>query len=106
MTLGWSEHPAAREEFLGALTWYDDREPGLGSRLADEIAAGVALIRASPGAGPLYRGRNRTPQIRRKGLERFPYGIIYLVREDEVVVIAYAHERRRPGYWRERLVDI
>ncbi|MCL2089780.1 MAG: type II toxin-antitoxin system RelE/ParE family toxin [Micrococcales bacterium] len=105
MTLHWREHPAAREELFSALDWYDDQEPGLGDRLADEIAAGVAFVRQWPDAPPLYRGR-RLPRVRRKSIDVFPYGIIYFVRDDEVIVVAYAHARRRPGYWRKRLEDL
>lgn len=106
MTFEWSEHPAARQELFDAVVWYDDQERGLGDRLADELAAGVQLIREWPDAAPLYRGRSRTPPIRAKGIDVFPYRIVYVVRDDEVIVVAYAHERRRPGYWRKRLSDI
>ncbi len=106
MTLEWSEHPAARQELLDAVVWYDDQEHGLGYRLADELAVAVRLIRDWPDAAPLYRGRSRIPPIRAKGIDVFPYRIVYVVRDDEVIVIAYAHERRRPGYWRKRLSDI
>jgi hypothetical protein len=39
------------------------------------------------------------------GAKVFPYGTVYFVRDDEVIVVAYAHERRRRGYWRDRLND-
>ncbi|WP_454131724.1 hypothetical protein [Microbacterium lacticum] len=104
--LPWREHPAAREEYLDALAWYDDQEAGLGDRLGDDLDAGVDIIREWPDAAPPYRGRQRHPLIRRKGVEDFPYGIVYFVRDDEVIVVAYAHEKRRPGYWRSRLRDL
>lgn len=104
--LSWREHPAAREELREAARWYEDQEAGLGDRLADEVAVGVASVRAWPNVAQLYRDHQRVPAIRRKGIEVFPYGIIYFVRDDEVIVVAYAHEKRRPGYWRERLESI
>ena len=104
--LPWREHPAAREEYLDALAWYDDQEAGLGDRLGDDLDNGVDFIREWPDSAPLYRGRQRIPRLRRKGTDVFPYGIIYFVRDDEVIVVAYAHERRRPGYWRKRLKDL
>lgn len=106
MTLPWREHPAARAELRDAARWYDDQEVGLGERLADEVSAALTLIRAWPDSAPQYRGRQRLPQIRRKGVEVFPYGIIYFVRDDELTVVAYAHSNRRPGYWRYRLEDL
>lgn len=38
-------------------------------------------------------------------LGKFPYQLIYVVREGEIFVLAYAHEARRPGYWAHRLAD-
>ena len=104
--LPWREHPAAREEYPDALAWYDDQEAGLGDRLGDDLDNGVDFIREWPDSAPLYRGRQRNPCLRRKGTDVFPYGIIYFVRDDEIIVVAYAHERRGPGYWRQRLKDL
>jgi len=104
--LAWREHPAARAEYLDALAWYDDQEVGLGDRLADDLDGGVDFVRAWPDAAPSYRGRQRVPLIRQKSTEVFPYGIVYLILDGEVVIVAYAHERRRPGYWRKRLQDL
>jgi mRNA-degrading endonuclease RelE of RelBE toxin-antitoxin system len=42
-------------------------------------------------------------KVHRCPLLRFPYRIIYEVRENELVVLAVAHDRRRPGYWRRRV---
>jgi len=68
--LHWREHPAAREENLDALAWYDDQEDGLGDRLGDDLDSGVDFIREWPDAAPPYRrGRQRMPVIRRKGVE-------------------------------------
>jgi hypothetical protein len=41
--------------------------------------------------------------VRRKGVSGFPYGVVYVVRAEEIVILAYAHDRRRPGYWEHRL---
>ena len=51
--LPWREHPAAREEYLAALAWYDDQEAGLGDRLGDDIDNGVDFIREWPDSAPL-----------------------------------------------------
>lgn len=85
--LGWREHPAAREELVDAVDWYEDRAPDLGSRFADAVDADLRFIRRWPDIAPRY-GRRRLPQIRRKGMDLSPYGIIYFVREGEVVVVA------------------
>lgn len=101
----WREHPAAREEYLDAVAWHDDQEPGLGERLADRLDDAVDFIRQWADAAPPYGGRRRHPIVRSKRVDGFPYRVVYFVRDAEVVVVAYAHERRRPGYWRDRLGD-
>jgi len=102
----WQEHPAARDEYLDAVIWYENQDTGLGARLADHLDYAVDFARQWPEAAPLYRGRRRLPQIRRKGVDLFPYGIIYFVRDDTLTVVAYAHSKRRPDYWRSRLRDL
>lgn len=104
--LPWREHPAARAELVDAVEWYEERRPGLGERLDTELMEHLAFARKWPDSAPLYPGRQRVPVIRRKGTDVFPYGIIYFVHDNAVVVVAYAHERRRPGYWRKRLKDL
>lgn len=50
-----------------------------------------------PELGAPWRGTNR-----RMPLRRFPYSIVYLLLPEEIRVIAIAHQRRKPGYWRGR----
>ena len=45
------------------------------------------------------------PILYSRGVKTFPYRIVYYVRGDQVRIIAYAHERRRPGYWGHRVAD-
>jgi toxin ParE1/3/4 len=95
-------HPAADEELKAAAQWYEDRGAGLGERFLDECVD--ALLRIEHHPRRFGRARYRTSrEIRRKLLDHFPYAIVYEVRAEECVVVAVAHVRRRPGYWRERL---
>lgn len=84
----------------------DDQQAGLGDRLANDLDNGVDLIREWPDTAPLHRGRQRVPRLRCTGTEVFPSGIVYFVHDDQIVVVAYAHQRRRPGYWRKRLKEL
>jgi toxin ParE1/3/4 len=43
------------------------------------------------------------PRTQRHLLSKFPYSIVYVVRDGDVTVAAVAHAKRRPGYWRERI---
>jgi plasmid stabilization system protein ParE len=52
---------------------------------------------------PRLQDVGATLEIRRALLARFPYALVFLVREDEVRVLAVAHAKRRPGYWLSRV---
>jgi plasmid stabilization system protein ParE len=41
--------------------------------------------------------------LRRLGVTRFRYVLIYRLKDDVAEVIAVAHERRHPRYWRSHL---
>ena len=41
--------------------------------------------------------------MRRHFSETFPYAVLYVEKPDHVLILAIAHFKRRPGYWRERL---
>ena len=106
MSLPRREHPEARREAYEAAVWYADREPRLAERFAHEAQDALDFVSAWPGGAPPYRDLDRDPPIRSKQVSGFPYRIVYLVQDGELVVIAYAHERRRPGYWSSRLTDV
>ncbi len=90
--------PAAREDLLQAARRYDAEAPGLGAELAAEVERAVQRILAFPEHGsPYLTGTRRVTR------GRFPFGIVYQPQPDGVIVVAIAHHRRRPGYWRGRV---
>jgi hypothetical protein len=58
---------------------------------------------AAPHLGPPWPGVPEDLGVRRLLLPRFPFAIAYLVRDDDVVVLAMAHTRRKPAYWIRRV---
>lgn len=101
MTLAQREHPQARAELRAGATWYDD--PATGQELLDATLEARRSIAAMPEAWPPVGGWDRKPIVRRKGVAGFPYGVIYYKTDSEIVIVAYAHERRQPGYWKHRV---
>jgi plasmid stabilization system protein ParE len=97
MTLPFSVHDSAELELNEAADFYDIENTGLGSMLIDEFERAVATIREHPEAAPVILGK-----ARRWRLVRFPYFLIYSVRKHELRVLAVAHQKRRPFYWRGR----
>lgn len=92
-------HPEALRELAEAVVWYEDQYPGRGQRFYDAITKEFARIRVAPSSFP--RWRRRLP-ARSTVVPRFPY-TIFFVTEPKVVIMAVAHDKRRPGYWIRRL---
>jgi len=88
----------ARQEFLAAVRYYERARSGLGSEFIDELEQALAEIAESPWSGSPFG-----ESFRRRVLSRFPFEVVYRVGEDEILVLAVAHQSRRPFYWRNRL---
>lgn len=103
MTRAWREHAEAFDEYRAAALWYDDRSEGLGDAFMNAVDAAVESILDPATKWGFYRGRKRSPQIYSRSVAGFPFDVIYVDLDEEIVIIAYAHEKRRPGYWKARL---
>jgi plasmid stabilization system protein ParE len=89
---------SAQVELDDAIAWYALQAPGLGDAFLIETLKTLKLIEQYPKAWhPL------TQQVRRCRLRRFPYSVIYAQEGSELLVLAVAHQHRKPGYWRTRL---
>ena len=93
--------PEADEEFREAVRYYEKEAPGVGLRFVAEVRRGVTFITENPFAGAAV-----VSGIRRKVLNHFPYSLLYAVESDLVVIVAVAHQKRRPRYWRGRLNEL
>ena len=91
-------HPLAREELKTAARFYRDESPGLGKAFVAEVRATVAQIRTFPESGS-----PDADDVRRVYLDRFPFTLVYRVNAGVLEVVAAAHQRRHPDYWRGRL---
>jgi toxin ParE1/3/4 len=103
LTYSWREHADAVDEYRAAAHWYESRRPGLGEMFMDAVDAAIESILDPSITWGFYRDRKRTPQVYSRSVAGFPFDIVYVVLEGEVVIVAYAHERRRPRYWSRRL---
>jgi plasmid stabilization system protein ParE len=91
-------HPEARLEYREAAAFYERRRSGLGAAFTIEIEAPIERILEAPD-----RSRFVEEDVRRCFAYRFPYGVVYTVESNFILIIAVAHASRKPGYWRERL---
>ena len=91
-------HPGARADLDEAVAYYEGEQPGLGGELQAEVEHAVQRILKYPESGT-----RRPRQCRRLRTGRFPYGVVYRARSDEVLVVAIMHLHREPGWWQYRL---
>jgi toxin ParE1/3/4 len=95
--------PEVRDELAEAALWYEARRAGLGAEFLSEVEAVLPLLESRPHSFPRLEGLAPTLEVRRALLPRFPYALVFLVRPEELRVLAVAHAKRRPGYWLSRV---
>jgi len=84
----------AKLELDDAICFYELEYSGLGKKFKTEVKKAAVRIAENPQAWPVERG-----DVRKCLLHRFPYKLLYSVEEDHILVIAVAHQHRRPDYW-------
>jgi toxin ParE1/3/4 len=90
-------HPSARNEFEVAYNWYRRRSEAVAQRFLLDVEQALERVSEEPNLGPPYIN-----SCCRFVCRRFPFLIVYRVRGSALLVVAVAHGRRRPGYWRHR----
>jgi plasmid stabilization system protein ParE len=88
----------ALEEAEAAARWYAERSPTAAAAFSEEIDEAESAIVRLPEAWPPFDHGTR-----RYLLRRFPFSVVYRVEPERIVIVAVAHGRRRPGYWKSRL---
>lgn len=91
--------PPAKQEMLSAAAYYDEQSPGLGKDFLIEVRRVTDSIAQTPDIG-----RKLDSATRRRIIRSFPFAVLYRVDADLILVVAVMHLRRRPNYWRERIV--
>lgn len=89
---------AALTELRQATVYYEQRENGLGTIFLDEIDATVDRILRHPTAW-----HQLSPRTRRCRTHRFPFGLIYQIRSDEILITSVMDLRRNPANWKSLL---
>ena len=103
MTLHVRFEDEADAEYRDAGRWYEGRRTGLGIEFFDAVDATVRQIVDLPGAGARIPQVPASLPVRRLPVKRFPYHVVYLETPAAIRILAVAHDRRKPGYWKSRL---
>ena len=88
----------AQIELDEAIEYYNYEVSGLGDMFLAEVVNALNRISEFPEAWHPCSKRTRRCQTR-----RFPYGLIYQIRGQEILVVAVANLHRKPDYWKDRI---
>jgi plasmid stabilization system protein ParE len=89
--------PAALAEAQTAAEWYSERDPRVAVRFAEELESALERVLEAPGRWPEY-----VHGTRRVLLKKYPFAVVYREEPTRILVVAVAHTRQRPGYWKSR----
>ena len=92
-------HSGASDDVQHAWEWYSEQSESAAYGFLAELERAVRLLTSQP-----FRWPKHKQGTRRYVMRRFPFSIIYRVLPDDSVhVLAIAHGRRKPGYWKKRV---
>ena len=98
MTQSISFLPEAEWDLENVCSWYERRSEGQGTAFLQSIQNVLDAIERYPRMYPVARD-----EIRRAEVARFPYGIVYIIEDDGILVIGVFHNSREPKQWLSRL---
>ncbi|MBN2001379.1 type II toxin-antitoxin system RelE/ParE family toxin [candidate division KSB1 bacterium] len=90
-------HEAAERELLTVIEYYEERQSGLGLKFSKEVYATLERIKEHP-----YAWTAVDEKTRRCLTNKFPYGILYRIVDNEIRIMAVMHLFRKPDYWIDR----
>lgn len=91
-------HPEAIREIRESIEWYRERNEATATEFRALVQAAEELVQRSPEAWAVYALDTRGFRF-----QKFPFVLVYAIRGETIFLVALAHTRRKPGYWRDRL---
>lgn len=88
----------ARDEMAEIKRYYNRQQAGMGDAFQREAEAAAKLILERPLSWQI-----EIEPSRRFILNRFPYKMVYLIRAEQIIVVAIMHQHRHPDYWVDRI---
>ena len=90
-------HPEAFTEYAQAVQYYAEQRVEVAQAFIDAVEDAIYRIREAP-----TRWSVIDEDIRRCLTRKFPYGILYTIEQDYILILAVMHCSREPGYWKSR----
>lgn len=90
--------PPAEDDFEQSYLWYRKRSPDTAIRFRTVIREAIEKLRDDPALGIRMDDTYRFYRIKKS----FPFYLVYRTEPTKIVVVAIAHNRREPGFWRAR----
>jgi toxin ParE1/3/4 len=94
-------HDKAKQELDQSIGYYEQQKRGLGLDFLSEVENALEKIKINPNIGLPYKIK----EIRRYVMRRFPYSIFYTEFAGFIWIVAIAHAKRKPDYWKKRKLD-
>ena len=88
----------ASKELHEAYEYYERQLNGLGKKFIESFKSSLDLIQKIP-----YGWRKISPKTRRINFKGFPYLILYVLDEDEIIITFICHSHRNPKYYKRHI---
>jgi plasmid stabilization system protein ParE len=97
----FSFQPTARKELIDAIIWHEQQRAELGVDFSEQVFSGIDEILSFPESRAIIDNKGHRKYL----ISRFHYGIIYKYykKKQLCVIVAIAHDRHRPDYWKDRI---
>lgn len=89
----------AKRDLREAIAWYRERNEEVADRFAAEVQRTLEHLEQFPSTGA-FMPSVPDQDVRSFPVHNFPYHVVFLRLPDRISVLAVAHDRRRPGYWK------
>ena len=90
-------HPEALNEYSEAVQYYAEQRAEVAQAFINAVEDTVYRIREFP-----TRYAEIDEDVRRCTTRKFPYGVLYTVEQDYILILAIMHCSREPNYWKSR----
>jgi hypothetical protein len=93
-------HPDAKDELFSTISYYNEQINGLGLEFLEEISRSINIINVNPKRWSILK-----LHVRKYIVQRFPFSIFYICNRSTIYIVAIAHNKRKPYYWKNRIAS-